>query len=467
MNNAVDKREKGIFSILFDLFRSLKLTISIFILLAILSIIGTLITQNAASEEYIRRYGMGLYEVLNFFNLFDMYHSWWFSAVLLLLVVNLLACSLHRLPGIWNQIFRGPGSEGLDNSMLKTLPYAEKVKVLNGASETEEGIRSHLEKRFKKVKRIETESAVTFFSEKGRFSRLGVPISHLSILIVLIGGLLGSLYGFRGHMEILEGETVDQIHLRGTDGEVTIPLRFSVRCDDFNVTFYDLPGKEKHVKAYTSLLTIIDDGKEVLKRTIEVNHPLHYRGLAFYQASYGALHEVAVGLQWKGKKEKTILRILEGDTVPIPDSDAAIRLIKYAPQVHNAGEGAQIVLFKPNREPRPFWVLKNFPQFSQGKDEELIFSFDGVSSREYTGLQVTKDPGVWVVWVGCGLMVLGFIVSFFLSHQKVWVRVPKSSGEVVLAGTANKNRVGFEKTFHQLVEEVRSSEKERSGEREG
>jgi len=343
--------------------------------------------------------------------------------------------------------------------MLKTLPYVEKVKVPVGASNTEEGIGSHLEKKLKKVKRIETESAVTFFSEKGRFSRLGVPISHLSILIVLIGGLLGSLYGFRGHMEILEGETVDQIHLRGTDGEVTIPLRFSVRCDDFNVTFYDLPGKEKHVKAYTSLLTIIDDGKEVLKRTIEVNHPLHYRGLAFYQASYGALHEVAVGLQWKGKKEKTILRILEGDTVPIPDSDAAIRLIKYAPQVHNAGEGAQIVLFKPNREPRPFWVLKNFPQFSQGKDEELIFSFDGVSSREYTGLQVTKDPGVWVVWVGCGLMVLGFIVSFFLSHQKVWVRVPKSSGEVVLAGTANKNRVGFEKTFHQLVEEVRSLEK--------
>jgi cytochrome c biogenesis protein len=165
---------------------------------------------------------------------------------------------------------------------------------------------------------------------------------------------------------------------------------------------------------------------------------------------------VAIGAQRKDKKEKTLLRILEGDTVPIPNSDAAIRLLRYAPQVHNAGEGAQIVLFKPNREPRPLWVLRNFPQFGQGKEEEFIFSFEGVSSREYTGLQVTKDPGVWVVWVGCGLMVLGFVVSFFLSHQKIWVRVPKGSGEVVLAGTTNKNRVGFEKTFQRLVEEARS-----------
>ena len=93
---TVSGKEKGSFDILFELFRSLKLTISLFILLAILSIIGTLIKQNASSSEYIQRYGIGLYEVLNFFNLFDMYHSWWFSAILLLLVINLIACSYQR-----------------------------------------------------------------------------------------------------------------------------------------------------------------------------------------------------------------------------------------------------------------------------------------------------------------------------------------------------------------------------------
>ena len=184
--------EKGFLTILFDLFRSLKLTISLLILLALLSIIGTVITQNAARADYVQRYGPGLYEVLNFFNLFDMYHSWWFSAILLFLVINLIACSLQRLPGIWNQIFRGSGSGGLEDSMLKTLPYVEKIRVSRpGEAKEEEEIRSQLKKWFKNQRRVETESTITLYSKKGRFSRLGVPITHLSLLIILIGGLDG------------------------------------------------------------------------------------------------------------------------------------------------------------------------------------------------------------------------------------------------------------------------------------
>ena len=120
--------EKGYLSILFDFFRSLKLTIFLLILLAILSIIGTLIAQNATPDGYVQRYGINLYEVLDFFNLFDMYHAGWFSAILLLLMINLVACSLHRLQGVWNQIVRGPGPEGLTNSMVKTLPFVERMK---------------------------------------------------------------------------------------------------------------------------------------------------------------------------------------------------------------------------------------------------------------------------------------------------------------------------------------------------
>ncbi len=125
-------------------------------------------------------------------------------------------------------------------------------------------------------------------------------------------------------------------------------------------------------------------------------------------------------------------------------------------QVHNFGEGVQVVLFKPNQEPRPFWLLKAFPKFDEQRKDEFVLTFEGDAPREYTGLSVTKDPGVWVVWIGCGLMIFGFIVSFFFSHQRVWVRIPKSpAGEIVLAGSANKNRVGFEKTFGELVEEIR------------
>jgi len=455
---TVKAREDGFLILFNNFFRSVKLTIAVLILLASFSIIGTLITQNATRAEYLQRYGIGLYEVLNFFNLFDMYHSWWFSAILLLLVINLITCSVQRLPGIFSQISHGSGE--LEDRMLNAIPYVEKIQIPNPASK-EENIQSSLRRWFRNWGRIETERAVTLFSEKGKFSRLGVPITHLSILIILTGGIVGSVYGFKGRVEILKGETVSRIFLRARDGEIPKPLDFSVRCDDFKVTYYDLPGKEKHVKEYTSFLSILKNGKEVLKKAVQVNHPLHYEGLAFYQANYGTIHDFTLGVQWRNKKQKATFKVPEGATVPVPNSNDLIRVLQYAPQVHNFGEGVQVVLFEPNQEPRTFWLLKAFPKFDEQRKDDFILSFEGDSPTEYTGLSVTKDPGVWVVWIGCGLMIFGLIVSFFFSHQRVWVRISKSPGEeIVLAGSANKNRVGFEKTFGELVEEVRKKSSE-------
>jgi cytochrome c biogenesis protein len=91
------------------------------------------------------------------------------------------------------------------------------------------------------------------------------------------------------------------------------------------------------------------------------------------------------------------------------------------------------------------------------QNTDFTFSFEGITVKEYTGLQVTKDPGVWVVWTGCALLIVGFILSFFFSHQRVWIRVPKSTGkEIVLAGSTSKNRIGFESVFQGLAEGIRS-----------
>jgi cytochrome c biogenesis protein len=198
-----------------------------------------------------------------------------------------------------------------------------------------------------------------------------------------------------------------------------------------------------------------------LKKTVEVNHPLHYKGMAFYQSSYGAIHNISLGVQRKDKKEKIILRMSEGETLPIPNSDTQVRFLRYLEQVHTFGEGVQVLVFKPNQMPQTAWVFKGFPGFDQQRDDDFVLTFEGVTSREYTGLQVTKDPAVWVVWLGSSLMILGLVASFFFSHQRVWVRIEKgSNGGIVLAGSTNKNRVGFEKAFGHWVEEVRMKSQE-------
>jgi cytochrome c biogenesis protein len=130
-------------------------------------------------------------------------------------------------------------------------------------------------------------------------------------------------------------------------------------------------------------------------------------------------------------------------------------MVKYFPQILNLGEGLQMVLLRPNQPPQPFWALKDPSKVDQ-QNPEFIVGFEGITNQEYTGLQVARDPGVWVVWLGCTLLILGLIVSFFFSHQRIWVRIPKDPGkEIVLAGSTSKNRVGFEKVFEKVVEGVR------------
>jgi cytochrome c biogenesis protein len=139
-----------------------------------------------------------------------------------------------------------------------------------------------------------------------------------------------------------------------------------------------------------------------------------------------------------------------------------VRVLNYAPQIHNFGEGVQVALFRPNQPARSYWLLRtgSFPPFDEKKDD-VTLSLEVLASKEYTGLQVTKDPGVWIVWLGCSLMIFGFIVAFYFSHQRIWVRIPKEGlqkgeREIVLAGSVNRNRIGFEKAFQSLVEGVRS-----------
>ena len=231
---------------------------------------------------------------------------------------------------------------------------------------------------------------------------------------------------------------------------------FAVRSilGDKEIVAYRAPGfcwSPPHTEALRDL-GVKFDFSSILAPT-----PVFYKGLTFYQSSYGAIHDLTLGVQWKGQKEKALFKVSEGGTVLVPNSSFSIRVLKYAHQVDNFGEGGQVVLFKPNQQPKAFWLIRNLPQFDQQRGDDFVLTIEEVVEKEYTGLQVAKDPGVWVVWIGCALLILGLIISFFFSHQRVWVRIPKGPGrEIVLAGSTSKNRVGFEKVFGQLADGIRS-----------
>jgi cytochrome c biogenesis protein len=76
--------------------------------------------------------------------------------------------------------------------------------------------------------------------------------------------------------------------------------------------------------------------------------------------------------------------------------------------------------------------------------------------RYYTGLQVTRDPGVWVVYTGFILMILGCFVTFFMSHQRICVHVAAEGkkSRIMVAGTANKNKMGMQRKVQQIAEMI-------------
>ena len=118
---------RNIIARVWDTFQSLKLTISLFVVLAIVSIIGTVIPQNASPAEYLRLYKESTYRILDGLGFLDMYHAWWFIALLIFLCVNLLACSFKNFPRTWRAITRVDPT--LDDKQVKTLPFVERATI--------------------------------------------------------------------------------------------------------------------------------------------------------------------------------------------------------------------------------------------------------------------------------------------------------------------------------------------------
>jgi len=100
-----EKQNSRLSALLRDLFASIKLTVVVLILIAATSVLGTLIPQNAVPVDYVRAYGEFAYRMLHVFDLFNMYHSWWFQTLIGILTVNIIICTTRRWPTIWKIVY--------------------------------------------------------------------------------------------------------------------------------------------------------------------------------------------------------------------------------------------------------------------------------------------------------------------------------------------------------------------------
>ena len=114
-------------------------------------------------------------------------------------------------------------------------------------------------------------------------------------------------------------------------------------------------------------------------------------------------------------------------------------------------------------------VLKNFPEFDIKRGGKFSFSLIDYNEPQFTGLQVAKDPGVEIVWLGCLLMVFGSLTAFFFSHRRIWVCLENDGGKtkVQIAANAHRNQPGFSLAFDELKQKLDATIENKASKKEG
>jgi len=444
-------------------FSSLKLTISLLIIIAVVSILGTIIPQQYDGGESFSHLSPGLVKAFKSLQLFDIYHSALFIILMCLLSLNLIVCSLNRFPTSWRLFKRIPS---LDRSKpFENLSPDRDLTIEKEPNEVIARVENLLRRRYKRVRRKDTANTAFFYAQKGAYSHFGVYIIHSSILIILAGAIIGSLLGFEAFVNLSEGESTNTVHL-GKQNRVK-ELDFTVRCDRFSISYYDngMP------KEYRSNLSFLKNGDIIYQGPLLVNHPITVNGIRFYQASYGPIPggQAYIDIR-KGNEEGTTITVKQKDTFYLKEKDAKVTIKRLEENLMSMGPAVLINIQSPEWNMR-FWVFKyierikqgipglfkKVPKFNPGLFEPYYFKLNKIESRYYTGLQLSHDPGVSIVAFGSFFIIIGFIITFFASHKRFWVKVDEYEGRsrISVAASSNRDPVGLERETHNLIRHLK------------
>jgi cytochrome c biogenesis protein len=447
------QQKKGLLDNLYQNLSSMRLTISLFLTLAACSIIGTLLPQGTTLEELHRHYSPSLSWWIDTLSLNDLYRAGWFRMILLLLCVNLIICTLQRLPKTLKLLKHR--DELIRPERLAKFSCHTEITSYQPLDATQAQLTKIVAEEFAPLEPLANPNAFSAVAERGRWSRMMVYVIHFSVLVILVGALLGSIFGFKGFMNLAEGETSDEVMLARAMQAVTLP--FQIRCDNFAVSFYDNGAP----KEYRSDLTIIDKGREILSQSIWVNDPLTYEGVTFYQASYGTfLKQVEVELENRETGGTHRLTLPCRESVPIPGTQDEIEVVQYQENFSSFGQAAAIMLLQEGQQPTGSWILIDMPEFHGNRIQNYRVKVLNIEKSRYTGLQVKQDPGVWFVYIGFTAMLMGIAMTFYTSHRKLWVwasagKKGGNSTTVFIAGRTNKNSLAFEEEFNRLCARLR------------
>lgn len=422
----------------------LRLAIVLLLAIALFSISGTVIEQGESLAFYQANYpedpalfGFLTWKVIRFLGLDHVYRTWWFLSILILFGSSLTACTFTRqLPTLkaarrWNYYEQPKKFKNLALSAeLQDVPL--------------DTFKAFLEKR----RYLVFQEGEKIYARRGIVGRVGPIVVHASMLIILAGSIFGSMTGFMAQEMVPSGNVfgIQNIIDAGPFSESQLPRDWAVRVNRF---WIDYTPDGTIDQFYSDLSVVDEEGTERDRQTIHVNKPLRYGGVTFYQADWGI-----AGVRVRVNRSPVLqLPMAQLDTggngrfwgtwVPTkPDLSDGVSLV--------AKDLQGIVLIYDNQGELVSTVREGMSLEING----VTLHVDEVVGS--TGLQIKADPGIPIVYLGFGLLMVSVLMSY-VSHSQIWGL--KEGDRLYIGGKTNRAQVAFDREVVALIEEMEAGGK--------
>lgn len=472
-----------------DFISSVRFGVSLLISLVVLSMIGMLIIQQNVDgfDAYFASLTPAERLVYGRLGFFDIYHSWYFNFLLLVLSLNIVLASIDRFPSAWSYIVKPK------LWATKKWLFAQQQSASVGfVDQTSEGVIQKTKAAFEKHGLRSTVSEkngdLYVFGERGKYNRIGAYIVHVALLTLFLGHFVALQTGFDADVRMIPGQETDQIQMIQFDldkkEKFNVQLPFSLTCTDIEQKLIDPRGSidVTNTLDWRTQMKVSDPEYGETVADISMNKPFSYRGYRFFQAQtipVGNAREITLDLtsQATGEKQKVTIPRLGNSTLP---DGTNVEFAEFLPDFVLNGDKPDTRSGEYNN---PAAVLSVTPP---GGQRIRVFAMGGATAQNAPMLSAPKagykwgltayekspfahvlsikyDPfnGAFIAWYFGGFGLIGALCFvFFFSHKRVWALVEKGengSTEVTLGGNTNRNHVGFEEKFKKIEAELRAS----------
>ena len=265
--------------------------------------------------------------------------------------------------------------------------------------------------------------------------RIAPIVVHFSMILILIGTVIGSINGFKAQEIIPKTET---FHIQNilSNGQLTSIPKVSTRINDFWITY----TKQATVNQFYSDISILNiEGNEIERKTIFVNSPARYRGINYYQTDWNL-----IGLRIKNEQAQ----LLQYPLLNLGNSQNKI-WITWIPNTFELKQG--IILLIDNLQGYCS-IYNEFGQFLGNLEVNESFNKDFsitlVDILSSTGLQIKTDPGIPLIYTGFFFLMLSTLISY-ITYSQIWVVRNKKT--MFIGGNTSRATFDFEIEFFKLL----------------